>query len=205
MRREIVVLGFFIIVLILIAGCTSSQNGAPTGPQGQNPAQGNNNVKTTPTNSWTPLPSCDTIPVNSTRYQKFLPTIAGWTKKGSWYYSSDSYCMIGVEFTDLSSCTGYSVDDVFNLNLLNNGTDGERTTIVNKIDNFHGYPAVRSIYFRNDELGKGFGKKEYVIIGVNNRLYVRIDNFASNCTYSSDAVFETFANAIDFKGLASSV
>ena len=31
MRREIVVLGFFIIALILIAGCTSSQNATATG------------------------------------------------------------------------------------------------------------------------------------------------------------------------------
>jgi len=204
MRREIIVLGFFIIVLILIAGCTSSQNGSTTSPRVQNPAQGNNNVKTTPTNSWTPLPSCDTLPVNSTRSQKFLPTIAGWTKKESMYYSSDHYCMINVGFLDASSCTGLSVDNVLNLALLNNGTVGKTTTIVNKIDNLHGYPAVHSITF-NNELGKDFGKYENVLIGVNNRLYVRIDKFGSNCTYRSDDVFETFANAIDFKGLASSV
>ena len=176
MRQWVVVLGFFIIVLIVIAGCASQQNGATTGPQGQNPAQGNNNVKTTSANSWTPTPSCDTSPVNSTISQKFLPTIAGWTKKGSMYYSSDYYCMIDVEFIDARSCTGLSVDDVLNLALLNNGTVDKTTTIVNKIDNFHGYPAVHSITITKLS-GQMDGRYEYVLIGINNRLYVQINNW----------------------------
>jgi len=46
MRKGIVVLGFFIIALILIAGCTSAQNSATAGSKNQNPS-GNTNVKMT--------------------------------------------------------------------------------------------------------------------------------------------------------------
>jgi WD40 repeat protein len=46
MRKAIVVLGFFIIALILIAGCTSAQNSATAGSKNQNPS-GNTNVKMT--------------------------------------------------------------------------------------------------------------------------------------------------------------
>ena len=220
MRRDIVVLGFFIIVLILIAGCTSAQNVAPSGAKSQGSVQGNINVKTTrpmyayPTN-------CSLPSTNPIRFQKFIPNVAGWNAINGLGNNYDFNREIGartpiyimqqyesqghkyglgtvmVFFEDFGPCVTESSDvNAF----LNNNFDfrklstGETTKI-----NFHGYPAVYSTT----------SGSVVVWIGINNRLAVQISTGGSpedNYSLSEqEAEIEKFANAIDFRGFAASV
>ena len=82
MRREIVLLGSFIIVLILIAGCTSTQNGAPSGAKSQTPAPEQYTTgKTTIESYWDPIFECNLPPKDPILFQKFLPNVPGYNRQ----------------------------------------------------------------------------------------------------------------------------
>jgi len=185
MRNGIIVLGFFIIVLILTAGCTSAQSG-------------DTNVKTTPTYDSIGYHSLDPL-----QFQKFFPNIPGWqmdkpfiiTAKSSspnimaGYGNSENHHVVHVLFRDLGP---------YSNSYLNSNTQ-------NRIINFHGYPAVKvsgDIDIADD---RGMG----VYIKINSRLAVEINAdglISENYSLSdADADIETFANAIDFNGFAALV
>jgi len=236
MRRDIVVLGFFIIVLILTAGCTSAQNGAPSGAKSQNPAP----VYTTGSwiatieSYWNPIFECNLPPKDPILFQKFLPNVPGYNRQfgqnlsvksgngvleaivvktqknseyiyanriGEAYQSiSDMSNWAGVYFEDLGPCAP-SVDT--HLNLIESVTFGDTT--ISKINNFHGYPAVKTI-----RTGKkpGYVTSIQVDILITNRLIAGINtgDFSEEYPLSdAEADIEKFANAIDFKGFAASV
>ena len=81
MRREIIVLGFSLIVLILISGCASPQNAVTTGSKSQNSALGDTNFKTTSASSYTSPTICNLYSLDPNRFQKFLPAVSGWTRR----------------------------------------------------------------------------------------------------------------------------
>jgi len=234
MRRDIVVLGFFIIVLILTAGCSSPQNGVPTGSKSQNPTQVYTTGKITFESYMDPIFECNLPPKDPILFQKFLPNVPGYnrqfgqnlsvrsgngvleaivveTKKNSnYHYSnrigeayfsiSDMINWVGVYFEDLGPCAP-SVDT--RLNLFESYTFGEVTR--SKINNFHGYPAVKTIH-----VGKkpGYVTSIQVDILITNRLIVGItaaDFTGEHPLSDTEADIERFANAIDFKGFSASV
>jgi len=206
-------LGFFIIIVILIAGCTSAQNGTSVSSQ------------TSPT-------GCNLSSKDPILFQKFLPNIPGYDRTYAQNISvNDNYIkdvkdednritdvyrisdksninMIIVSFEDKGPCvtesTGVNVFlDNYNKGMTVNGTS------MSKINNFHGYPAIKTIV--TSESGECL--QDNVYIGMNNRLYVNIattirDLYLPHKKYSvaeAEADIEKFANAIDFNGFASSV
>ena len=229
MRRDIVMLGFFIIVLILIAGCTSTQNGTATGSKSQNPASRDTNVKMTYIEYMTPIFECNLPPIDPIRFQKFLPNLSGYERQygqnisGNNYvvntkmtdgnintiysnriiekYSTSDKSLISsyVAFEDYGPCAE-SLDARLNLNEY--GTFKTKTH--SKIT-FHGYPAQHMV----DTNGTpGYINQDYVTIWINNRLsvHISIESYSEGYPLSeAEADIEKFANAIDFKGFAASV
>jgi len=242
MRREIVVLGSFIIVLILIAGCTSTQDGTSTGSKSQNPTQVYTTGKITFESYMDPIFECNLPPKDPILFQKFLPNVPGYdrffgqnlsgrnnnfqlitihTKKTTiynyanriteTYHISDrsnpntkSVSVASVSFEDLGPCAP-SVDT--RLNLVQSGTfenDNDRTT-VSKITNFHGYPAKHTIVASKNP---GYIRQDWVDILISNRLHaiILVQGYWELPPLSeaeAEAEIEKFANAIDFRGLAS--
>jgi len=219
MRREIVVLGSFIIVLILIAGCTSAQNGAANGSKKQNPTSGYSAIKTTSPNSLTAIINCDRPPIDPVEFYKYLPNVQGYERKAArgekMNYAkfnktsdnsyenivADTYKItdtsklywVTVAFEDLGPCAESG-------GRLNWNWVGFTT---NKLD-FHGYPTVRLIWSINSSSEEI--KQVNYYIGMNDRLFVRI-TFSSDYGSSlseAEAEIEKFASAIDFKGFAAS-
>lgn len=223
MRQWVMILGFFIIVLIVIAGCTSTQRGATTRSNSQNPASGNVNS----------IIQCSQLPVDPIRFQKFLPNIPGYTpryglkisegdnyinftKKNNWSfinYISERYQIsdkstnnqIEVMFEDLGPCSGYFALDQ---NYVTMGlgrqylSGGQKESYASNKINFHGYPATHATINTTAIF------HDIVRIGVNNRLFVTITATGRYEEYSlsaADADIEKFANAIDFNGFAASV
>jgi hypothetical protein len=207
------VLGFFIIILILIAGCTSQQKGtsvvSPSSPTGCN------------------LPSTDPV-----LFQKFLPDVPGYTRTyGQNISGNDNYIkdvkdgdnritdvyrvsdksainVIIVSFSDKGPCVTESTGVHTVLNSSGKGMTVKGTTI-SRINNFHGYPAIQTIV--TSESGECLQDSMY--IGITNRLYVTIDttireSYVPHKKYSvseAEADIEKFANATDFNGFASSI
>ena len=66
-----------------------------------------------------------------------------------------------------------------------------------KIDNFHGYQAVKETLFFNN-----IGTIEGIFVGVTNRVGVGIVYTNPNSLSEADADIEKFANAIDFNAIA---
>jgi len=220
MRYGIVVLGFFIVVLIMISGCTSPQIESSPELNRQDSAPGNANS----------IIQCSQLPVDPIRFQKFLPTIPGYTpyfgpkiseganyinftKKTGYsfvnfiadFYQISNSNRVEVMFEDLGPCSGdFALDQIYSrtgsLGLGREYMSGwEKDRYANKI-NFHGYPATRDTRNINGVT------EDYVRIGVNNRLFVTISAIGRDYSFSqADADIEKFANAIDFKGFAASV
>jgi len=220
MRRDIVVLGFFIIVLIVIAGCTSIQSAATTESKNQNSGLGDTNVKTTSASSYTSSSECKLQPMDPILFQKFFPNVPGWTRK---YSGTDKYdrgifrgnsfnnevyslsdksnpsVRVIVGFGDRGPC----VTESTGLNWqINNEKIGEFDGfITSKINDFHGYPAIYKISNVSNQYREG-----YVIIGIKNRYYVSIGTTGEEYSISeAEANLEKFGNVIDFRGLAASV
>jgi hypothetical protein len=215
MRQAMVVLGFSLIVLIFIAGCSSPQNAASTGSKGQT-----TNVESTVVSSQTSPPPCDLPSVDPIRFQKFLPDVPGYDRRYGQNISinPDSLTESGifdiytisdtsnlnqmiVSFSDMGPCVTDSTGVTAAMNRYSPGKTGDRTTT--RINNFHGYPAIRNSY------GESTISYREIIIGINNRISVTLTSNAVN-TYTlsetgADAEFEKFANAIDFNGVASLV
>lgn len=224
MRQWIVLLGFFIIILIVISGCTSAQSGTTTGSNNQNPAQGNRNIQTTYAAKDTYPPQCWNQKSDPVRFQKFLPDVPGWTRRFGQNISNENYYLpdsgtlpsqiaetyqstdaeVYVHLEDEGPCTTQS-NGVYAF--LNGGYEkelgGSGTTT--KIDNFHGYPAIKLVYF----IPEGYQfSHEGIYVGVNNRLRVFIHTTSYSKPYplsEADANLEKFANAIDFNGFAASL
>ena len=170
----------------------------------QNPAQGVSNVETY---AWEEQPQpteCIPPPGTPERLKKFYPVISGWESKEDMYYPNDR-SFLSLSIRDLGPCALGSVDEFFN-KFYPVGTYkvGVNTQIRSKINNFHGYPALRQITYSNISGGWGETKSHSVIIGINNHRYVIIDSHGLN-TIDLEAEIETLANAIDFKGLAAAV
>lgn len=201
MRHGIVVVGFFVIVLMVIAGCTSPQSGAPSGSNNRNSA-----IKET-TAPYSPEGCHSLDPV---LYKKFLPDIPGWhvwrnlsnydkvSRSNIFYaYRISENREIKLTFGDVGSCT--ALDDAINtkskLKVDYPGIDAS------KINNFHGYPAVKV----NGVLNNAHFTNVY--IAMNDRLYVIIESVSVGYSLSDarEADIETFANAIDFNGFAALV
>ena len=222
MRHGMVILGLFIVFLMLIAGCTSPDGGVTTGSKNRHPADNGNNGKITSVSSPLTSPAC--YPVDPRRFQQFLPDIAGYKP----YFTPDDNMSLGyyhnydntehrystqqlygvplqdsvdVTFIDYGPCVTESTGVYSEFSGQTLGTDSNNIT-KSKIDNFHGYPAIKEI-----SLGKG-GISDMVSIGVSNRLCVIIIAFKINDNYTiseEDAKLEKFASAIDFRGFAASV
>ena len=223
MRYKILVLGFFIILLILIAGCTSPQNGTST--EHKIPASGNTNLKPGSTTSMQSIVDCKSPPTDPIRFQKFFPNVPGWewsdklgynyrpfnkstmiydyqwynTVSATYWISGESNInrskLIYVTFLDYGPCAG---DYGLTGNFLWSGIYGNQSRV-----NFHGYPAVR-IQSNISTIGD---QHTAMRIGVTNRLFVLIedDGVYKNSVSEADADIDKFANAIDFKGFAASV
>ena len=223
MRREIIVLGFSLIVLMLIAGCTSTQIASPESKR-QTPTPGYTTVKTTSMSSQSSLPECNLPSPDPIQFQKFLPNVPGYTSENRTIkqkdYKSLTYNeMVGryqisdrsninlvqVFFVDKGPCVN---DSTGNYAFLNNYELGDYSggggEFRSKINDFHGYPAIRTTF-------NGSFVRNWVFITINNRLSILIHAEGptfGNSNYSlsqAEQDIEKFANAIDFKGFAASV
>jgi hypothetical protein len=219
MRQWVVVVGFFIIVLMVIAGCTS-QNGAPSGSNSQNSAPRNPNVKMTSVVSHSTPSICKISTPDPIRFQKFFPDIPGWTKKygqkikndDNYYYTSqpgnyaqmkeiyyqnpqDPQDPLAITITDNGPCSTQSIDEylIMNTGWIGPGGEPHPPTLLN----FHGYRAAKNTQFNTSFNTRG----ESLYIGINNRLRVQIVS-GGDTEPEADARIETIANAIDFTGLA---
>jgi hypothetical protein len=219
MRQWVVVVGFFIIVLIVIAGCTS-QSGTPNGLKHKNLVTGSDTSKTTSPSL--PATSSECTPSDPSRFQKFFPDIPGWTRKYYGTNTSDQGMLYGtsfinemyivsdtskpryrviVGFSDRGPCVTSSTDGYWYLN--NEKTGESDGIIISRIDNFHGYPAVQRI--TNASISKQL-LMDTIWFPVNNRLSVTIGIMGENGSVpEAEANIETIATAIDFHGFASSV
>ena len=81
MRREIIVLGFSLLLLMLIAGYSSTKNGDPSGAKNQNPTSVYTTIKTTSPNSVTAIINCDRLPIDPGEFDKYLPNVQGYERK----------------------------------------------------------------------------------------------------------------------------
>jgi hypothetical protein len=220
MRQWVLAVGFFIIVLIVIAGCTAPQSGATTGSNNQYPAFENANS----------IIQCNQPPLDPIRFQSFFPNVPGFTPRfgqkilegdnyinftkkndysfvnfiSDWYQVSDKSKVIVVMFEDLGPCSGDFALDQSYMNTGKSGigrlymSGGAKDSYAKKI-NFHGYPASHAIINATDSF------QDIVRISVNNRLFVTITALGSTKEYSvseADADIEKFANAIDFNAIA---
>jgi len=246
MRREIVVLGFFIIVLILIAGCTSPQSGAAAGTKSQNPSV----IPTSQSigdllKSAEKIRNCSQQPTDPLKFQKFIPSpppsytqfecgkngvkscpsYSNQTGGGSSALFANYGNFTDIEyplspenpnkwaniiFQDYGPCTdsSYLINSYYYqaAKQLPDTSAGLNGTI-SMVDNFHGYPAIRTVGYR--PYSNLIGTVEYQIL-VSNRLLVTIDisdnNSPEGGTISDlESNIDKFANAIDFKGFAASV
>jgi hypothetical protein len=229
MRQWVVVVGFFIIVLIVITGCTSPQSGNPPASNNQKSTMGVTTIKTTFASSYTSPVKCEISAPDPVQFQKFLPDVPGWTreygktikKEYNYHYISmpGNYAWIKevyqqnpedpmhttrviVEFFEYNPCNNQSSDVYADLNQIFESKDDIQGLITTRIDNFHGYPAVKRMRFNATD----FIQQEYVYIGINNRLRVDIATTGSGYSESEAGVnIEKFSNAIDFAGLAASI
>jgi len=192
------VLGFFLIVLMLFAGCTSAQKS-----------------------------TCNQSSTDPLQFQKFLPDVSGYEREfgqnssvennyrkdsPGWINGIEDHYKIpgqntkntvSVSFYDLGPCvtesTGVSA-------LLENYPFGIYLDTTESRVSFHGYPAIHVITFY---LASEYIRSVSYRIGINNRLYVVITRYDSSdkrvLLSEAEADIEKFANEIDFGGLAASV
>lgn len=179
------------------------------------------NIEPGSTFSYQSIFDCKSPPADPIMFKKFLPEVPGYESDKQYYYSpynkstmiydfqwrnsiSNAYHIsseksgyytriIHVSFTDYGPCAEvYKLFDQFQ-NVKVNGTKSRV--------NFHGYPALHTQAHTID------GNIDYMIVCVNNRLFVEIMVLCFH-TYSfsdADADIENFGNAIDFSGLAASI
>jgi hypothetical protein len=212
-------LGFFIVALMVIAGCTSTQGGATTG--NKIPDSGNTNVGPGSTPSLQSIADCKSPPIDPIIFEKFFPDVPGYKTDKKYQYipynkstmtyedkwqnhilvdyisSSETYLYrsrsVFVAFMDYGPCSDYNV-----INHLQNARVNGTVTRVN----FHGYPAVHEqVYAPGGDILDG------MTIGVTDRLVVQILVFGlrTNSFSQADADIENFGNAIDFSGFAASL
>lgn len=222
MRQWVAIGGFFILVLILISGCTSTQSGATTGSNSQNSAFGNTNVTMTSAKYVFAPVDCNLPWGDPVRFQKYFPVVPGWERGQNFTINRaedrpdrapmttimNQYKIPGqythkwvfVIFIDAGPCVNKSSGfDALSSTVKESESMSVRDTFIN---NFHGYRAVRSITNGSSIV------KEEVGIYINNRLAARIICEGVSDKYSiseADADIEKFANAIDFSGLATAV
>jgi hypothetical protein len=218
-------LGFFILVLIVVAGCTSAQNGNSTGSKIQNPASGNTNIKTTSADIITLANECKQPPEDPIKFQKFLPDVPGWTRVNgqaitpwvNYFYNpvpngesriEERYWQnpedkinskqVVVQFWDNGPCYTTSRGALFERML-------ERKDDINTItgiDNFHGYPAVKSVNFNTTYIYQG----EEIHILISERQIVDIWTSGRGYTESeAEGNIEKFLSGTDLDGFASSI
>lgn len=223
MRHHIFAFGCFLMVLIVIAGCTSPQ----PSPQSGNPGgiKTTNMEKNSGTDSLTDLNTCSRPPTDPLEFQKFFPEVPGFDRPyrnkisgltyqnytkyvntdhfsnfiGEQYNSDTQYnYRIFVTFSDYGPCSDY-----FPFNIRHAAYEQQNST-QRKIT-YHGYPAL---YMSNLQSGSLQHTDVMVLVGVSNRLFVSIGarDFEDNVPIAEmEADIETFANSIDFKGFAGSV
>jgi hypothetical protein len=198
MRQVILAWGCSLIVLVLIAGCTTPQH-AP----------------------------CNLSSTDPIKFQKFLPDIPGYEREfgqnisvGDNYRKDSPGWLNGIEdhykisgqntqntvsvsFYDLGPCVNESTGVFARLNTYHFGIYLD--TIESRVT-FHGYPAIHVIrtIFPSELI-----RSDSYSIGISNRLYVVISRYTSPDKKiplsEAEADIEKFANAIDFNGLASTV
>jgi hypothetical protein len=221
MRREIVVLGSFMIVLILIAGCSSAQNGAANGSKNQNLAPGYTTIKTKSVSTQSSSPECNLPSPDPITFQKFLPNVPDWTTeagpniqyayhdkkagmhrdnsicKGYFPVDKSNYNYVEVCFLDMGPCVTETTGVRAFFDKFEIGTRQNTTT--SRIENFHGYPAMQILSLPQNA--------NTVFFKINDRLYVIISVIGGDREIFStkEADMKKFANAIDFKGFAASV
>jgi hypothetical protein len=224
MRNGIVVLGFFIIVLIVISGCTT-QNETTAGSKSQNSASMDSTVKTSSASSYASPTTCKLLSVDPIRFQKFLPDVPGWTRVNgqaitpgvNYFYNpvpngesriEERYWQnpedkinskqVVVQFWDNGPCYTTSRGALFERML-------ERKDDINTItgiDNFHGYPAVKSVNFNTTYIYQG----EEIHILISERQIVDIWTSGRGYTESeAEGNIEKFLSGTDLDGFASSI
>jgi len=227
MRRLYFVLSFTTIVLVLIAGCSSTQNTVSNRSESQTPTPTFNSAKTTSVSSQSLSTECYLPTPDPMRFKKFLPSVIGYNADShneidypfpasynisknnitdhllyqpySRYDDPVTY-RVQLDISDLGPCVNESTG--YNAWLRNTNYFKTLSTtgdIVEQKEVFYqGYPAVR--YYRT-----GIGPVESLIIFVNNRVSVGMNFGSSQGQYShsvADTDLEKFANAIDLNGIA---
>ena len=219
MGRGFVVLGFFVLILTIIAGCSSIQRESSTGSNSQNPVQGNAKGGSPYDSGGTLQSDCKLAMPDASRFEKFLPDVPGWVvynkstvrekdKIAEVYVDGPPYLyttnIVAVEIADKGPCvTGSTGVNA----LLDAAYDRKRYfppyNDTSRIANFHGYPAVKITLF----IPSSYTNSERIFIGINNRLMVSLKASRTSETFTlseADAIIEKFANAIDFNGIAAS-
>jgi len=222
MRREIVVLGFFLIVLILVAGCSSK---APSRTSSKAPS-----ISTTSPGSSSPQVSttvCSLPPQDPHRFKKNFPNVPGWVGAGEdvdyhpeemcnergcdnliveVYENSDPSNKIRmyVVIKDFGPCL--SKESESGGNAENIGAIASPRIKRSFINNFHGYPAIHVIQDFDED---GNMDDVSILIVIKNGLTISIRDLNTygqpHSLSDAEANIEKFANAIDFNAIASSV
>jgi len=212
MRKGIGLLGFFIIVLILIAGCTSPQSGAAAGTKSQKSGSGSS-ITSIPTSGYSsPQPQtteCSNNCPNMTRFVKFFPDVDGWQKPYPEWYGS-GYCVIRGRYFELPNSDHYVDISIQDFSPCNYGTDvylknmpagefstGLNGTVAYTVITYHGFPTLQ-VEFADNRKVTMIGRS----IMINPKRSIEIDAGGLNTPSEIDAEIEKFANAIDFNGLA---
>jgi hypothetical protein len=215
MRHGMGVIGFFLVVLLVIAGCTSPQH-TPTGSDSRNSAT---------VSDITSGLDCQQYTKDLHRFKKFFPDLTGWqgiydsnrdilygsagAVTSEMYIKSDNKAnVLSISVRDISLCnrksdyyTKYTVDER-NWGAYYNQSEWQIT--VTQFP-FHGYPATRVERINNDT---GFAAVAYyIVLSPDTIVEMSAGSGLPNhpTTAQFEAEFEEFADAIDFNGIAASV
>lgn len=209
MRYRIVVLGFLIIFLIVIAGCTSSQSGTATGSKSQNSGSESSTTSVTTVSQSSPADmTCQKKQIDAEPFKKFFPDISGFTGypytsyesfgiSRNYHKNDTEYFDIRINILDLFSCN--NIDSKY----LNKIDYPENYNITSSFINYHGYPTWRYDVDLSFFYTDGGNAIVYKIL-VNPKMSVDIVSFQRGQGLSkseADAEIEKFANAIDFNGI----
>jgi hypothetical protein len=208
MRQWVVVGGFLLIVLVVIAGCTAPQSSAANGSKSQNAGTGSIATNApTPDFSSRSSKLCQSTDIH--RFKIFFPDIDGYQRR----YKDDYYLRtIGNSIEEEYSGSKFHVDlgiDDFSScddnpdNLLKKlkvgDTDNNYTISSHESFDYNGYPATRIgiTYF-------GYLTDAFQEINVNPKILLRlhISGLPGTSKSEFDAEIEKFVNVMDLKGIA---
>jgi hypothetical protein len=227
MRRAIVVLGFFIIVLVVTGGCTSTQNPVANGSQSQNAGTGSVTANAPASGFSSPSSQVCLPKTDMHKFKPFFPDMAGYQRsyknensgdvelnKIEEKYTDNKNFLVDVYINDFSDCD-VDTNSIFK-NIKVGDTDHNNTISSLITSTYRGYPATRIEVTDNDgdviDVFQSITINPKIIVSVNVLSYEGIfksldlsnqsmSNYQGTPKSTFDAEIDKFVNALDLNGI----